>query len=69
MNKRIISAIIFLLALVNQVSAEDKVTISDFVISAGETKELSITLVDGTTVGTREDGKDYIQIVGLNAQT
>ena len=32
-------------------------------------KELSITLVDGTTVGTREDGKDYIQIVGLNAQT
>lgn len=44
MNKRIISAIAFLLALVNQVSAEDKMTISDFVISAGETKELSITL-------------------------
>ena len=44
MNKRIISAIVCLLALVSQVSAEDKVTISDFVISAGETKELSITL-------------------------
>ena len=44
MNKQIISAITFLLALVNQVSAEDKMTISDFVISAGETKELSITL-------------------------
>lgn len=44
MNKQIISAIAFLLALVNQVSAEDKMTISDFVISAGETKELSITL-------------------------
>lgn len=49
MNKRIISAIVFLLALVNQVSAEDKVTISDFVISAGETKELSITLENEVT--------------------
>ena len=44
MNKRIILAIVFLLALVTRMSAEDKVTISDFVISAGETKEQSITL-------------------------
>lgn len=49
MNERIISAIVFLLALVNQVSAEDKMTISDFVISAGETKELSITLENEVT--------------------
>ena len=44
MNKRIIITAIFLLTLAVQVSAEDKVTIGDFVISAGETKELSITL-------------------------
>ena len=49
MNKQIISAIVFLLALVNQVSAEDKVTISDFVISGEETKELSITLENEVT--------------------
>lgn len=49
MNKRIILAIVFLLALVSQVSAEDKVTISDFVISAGETKEPSITLENEVT--------------------
>jgi hypothetical protein len=44
MNKRIILATVCLLAFTSQVSAEDRVTISDFVISAGETKELSITL-------------------------
>lgn len=44
MNKRIILAIVSLLALVNQVSAEDKVTIENFSISVGETKEVSITL-------------------------
>ena len=49
MNKRIISAIVFLLALVTRMSAEDKVTISDFVISAEETKELSITLENEVT--------------------
>ena len=49
MNKRIILVIVFLLALVSQVSAADKVTISDFVISAGETKELSITLENEVT--------------------
>lgn len=49
MNKRIILAIVFLLALVTRMSAEDKVTISDFVISAGETKELSITLDNEVT--------------------
>ena len=49
MNKRIILAIVFLLALVTQVSAEDKVSISDFVISAGGTKELNITLENEVT--------------------
>jgi hypothetical protein len=44
MNKRIILAIASLLALVNQVSAEDKVTIKDFSISPGETKTVSIEL-------------------------
>ena len=46
MNKRIILAIVSLLALVNQVSAEDKVTIENFAISAGKTKEMSITLIN-----------------------
>ena len=49
MNKRIILAIVFLLALVTQVLAEDKVSISDFVISAGGTKELNITLENEVT--------------------
>jgi len=44
MNKQIILAIIFLLTLVGQVSAEDKLTISNFSISAGETKTMSIEL-------------------------
>lgn len=44
MNKRIITTIVILLALVSQVLAEDKVTINNFTISAGETKTLSITL-------------------------
>ncbi len=44
MDNRIISAVVFLLTFVAQVSAEEKVTIEDFIISAGETKELSITL-------------------------
>lgn len=39
-----ISIFVFLLALAVQVSAEDKMTIENFIISAGETKELSITL-------------------------
>ena len=49
MNRRMISTVVFLLALVSQVSAEDKVTITDFVISAGETKELIITLENEET--------------------
>lgn len=44
MNKRIILAIVSLLALVTQVSAEDKLTIKGFSITAGETKTLSIEL-------------------------
>ena len=44
MNKRAILSIVCLLILIAQVSAVDKVSISNFVISAGETKELSITL-------------------------
>ena len=43
MKKRIILAIVFLLTLV-KMSAEDMVTIKDFSISAGETKEMIITL-------------------------
>ena len=49
MSKRMISTVVFLLALAVQVSAEDKVTIEDFVISPGETKELSITLENEVT--------------------
>ena len=49
MNKRIILIIIYLLTLVNLVSAKDKITIKDFSISAGETKELSITLENDVT--------------------
>ena len=44
MKKRIILSIVCLLTLITQVSAVDKMSISNFVISAGETKELSITL-------------------------
>lgn len=44
MKKRIIFSIVCLLTLIAQVSAVDKVSISNFVISAGETIELSITL-------------------------
>ena len=44
MNKRIILTIVSLLALATQVSAEDKVTIKNFSISAGETKTMSIEL-------------------------
>lgn len=44
MNKRIRFVFISLLALVLQVSAEDKVTIKGFSILAGETKTLSIEL-------------------------
>lgn len=44
MKKRIIFSIVCLLTLITQVSAVDKVSISNFVISAGETIELSITL-------------------------
>ena len=44
MNKRIILAIVCLLAFANQVSAGDKVTIKDFSISAGETKTVSVEL-------------------------
>lgn len=44
MKKRIILSIVCLLTHIAQVSAVDRVSISNFVISAGETKELSITL-------------------------
>ena len=44
MNRRIILAIVYLLALVSHVQAEDKVTINDFSISAGESKTVSIEL-------------------------
>ena len=49
MNKRILLTIVSLLALVYQVSAEDIVTIKDFSISAGETKEVSISLDNDVT--------------------
>lgn len=49
MNKRIILAAVSLLALALQVSAEDKVTVKDFSISAGETKTLSIELENDVT--------------------
>ena len=44
MNKRIILAIVSMLALVSQISAEDKITVKDFSISAGEVKAISIEL-------------------------
>ena len=49
MNKRILLAIVSLLALVNQVSAEDKVTIKDFSITPGKTKALNIELESNVT--------------------
>ena len=49
MNKRIILVIVSLLAFVLQVSAEDKVTVKNFSISAGETKALSIELENNVT--------------------
>ena len=49
MKKRIILAIASLLTLALQVSAEDKVSIKDFSISAGETKTLSIELENEET--------------------
>ena len=44
MNKRFILTLTSLLALVIQVSAEDKVTIKDFAIQAGETIDVNIEL-------------------------
>ena len=44
MKKRIMMIVTLLLAIYNMAKAEDRVTISDFRISAGETKEVSITL-------------------------
>ena len=44
MNKRITLAIVSMLALVCQVSAEDNIAVKDFSISAGETKTVSIDL-------------------------
>lgn len=44
MNKQILLAIVSLLALAIQVSAADKLSISNFSISAGETKSVSIEL-------------------------
>lgn len=49
MKKRIILAIASLLTLALQVSAEDKVSIKDFSISAGETKTLGIELENEVT--------------------
>ena len=49
MNKRIILAIASLLTLALLVSAEDKLTIKDFSISAGETKTMSIELENEAT--------------------
>lgn len=44
MNKRITLAIVSMLALVCQVSAEDNIAVKDFSISAGESKTVSIDL-------------------------
>ena len=44
MKRRISMIVILMMAICNMVWAEDKVTINDFKISAGETKEASITL-------------------------
>lgn len=46
MKRRMMMIATFMLAIYNTVLAEDKVTISDFSISAGETKEVSITLAN-----------------------
>ncbi len=44
MKKRMIMIAALVMAIYNMVLAEDKVSISDFRISAGETKEVSVTL-------------------------
>jgi hypothetical protein len=44
MKKKIILLATCLMAIINTISAEDKVSINDFIISAGETKEIDITL-------------------------
>ena len=44
MKKRLMMIATLVMAIYNMVLAEDKVTISDFKISAGETKEVSIAL-------------------------
>lgn len=49
MNKRIILVIVCLVTLVNQVLAEDKITINDFSLLAGETKDLIIELDNDVT--------------------
>jgi len=46
MKRRMMMIATLMLAICNTVFAEDKVTISDFSISAGETKEVSIILVN-----------------------
>ena len=49
MNKRIILVIVCLLTLINQVLAEDKISINDFSLFAGETKDLNIELDNEVT--------------------
>ncbi len=46
MIKRIMTIATFVLSLYNVVLAEDKLTINDFIISAGETKDVSISLAN-----------------------
>ena len=49
MDKRIILVIVCLLALINQVLAEDNVTIKDFSLFAGESKDLNVELDNDVT--------------------
>jgi len=49
MKKRLMMIATLVMAIYNMVLAEDKVTISDFKISAGETKEVSIALSNDVT--------------------
>lgn len=48
MKKRFITAIVSLMAMVNYIAAENWVSIADFPISAGETKEVSVLLDNET---------------------
>ena len=48
MKKRITMTVVFLVAMVNYIMAEDRLSIADFYLSAGETKEVNILLDNET---------------------